>query len=212
MPVVNFTLQEVKSEDGETPPPTMASAPAAPHPRMSLHDVTRAFQQVPTPSPAPPKPAPSSSVSASASTSTSTHTAVSPGGAPSTPARVPSFLPPGPSGAMRPAFGAYPSPMMGHAPTPVMYPMMAPSPAPGPHPHAPHQMVSGPQPMYAQPMWVPVPGPQTPNMRPGPVPYPQPGSFVYAPGPQPGMYPAPPKISGAIRYLAGDLGHRRAAY
>jgi hypothetical protein len=37
-----FTLQEVKSEDGSTPPPS-----GPPPSRMSLHDVTRAFQQVP---------------------------------------------------------------------------------------------------------------------------------------------------------------------
>ncbi|KAH9075782.1 hypothetical protein EDB83DRAFT_2672257 [Lactarius deliciosus] len=47
LPSVPFTFQEVKSEDGETPPPTVSngSGPS----RMSLHDVTRAFQQVPPP-------------------------------------------------------------------------------------------------------------------------------------------------------------------
>ncbi|KAJ7919112.1 hypothetical protein B0H13DRAFT_261543 [Mycena leptocephala] len=41
---IPFTLQDVKSEDGGTPPPTTSIASS----RMSLHDVTRAFQQVPS--------------------------------------------------------------------------------------------------------------------------------------------------------------------
>ncbi|KAJ4487083.1 hypothetical protein C8J55DRAFT_558163 [Lentinula edodes] len=43
LPTVPFTSQDVKSEDGQTPPRrTVASC------RMSFHDVTRAFQEVPS--------------------------------------------------------------------------------------------------------------------------------------------------------------------
>ncbi|KAL1737900.1 hypothetical protein HDZ31DRAFT_70644, partial [Schizophyllum fasciatum] len=45
---LGFTLQEVKSEDGATPPPSLPHAPS----RMSLSDVTRAFQTVPGSAPA----------------------------------------------------------------------------------------------------------------------------------------------------------------
>ena len=56
---LGFTLQEVKSEDGATPPPSLPPQPS----RMSLSDVTRAFQTVPSSgstsqqkSPPPPEP------------------------------------------------------------------------------------------------------------------------------------------------------------
>ena len=38
LPFVPFTFQEVKSEDGEMPPPTRSNGPGPS--RMSLHDVT----------------------------------------------------------------------------------------------------------------------------------------------------------------------------
>lgn len=44
---VNFSIQDVKSEDGETPPSTLPTTAS----RMSLHEVTKAFQKVPSSSP-----------------------------------------------------------------------------------------------------------------------------------------------------------------
>jgi len=41
---VNFSIQDVKSEDGETPPSTLPTTAS----RMSLHEVTKAFQKVPS--------------------------------------------------------------------------------------------------------------------------------------------------------------------
>jgi len=128
-----FTLQDVKSEGGETPPP----APGTSSSRMSLHDVTRAFQQVP-----------------SSSTSTPNKPPISP---PSTIAPVarpsPSNYPyPMPPNNMRPTYGAYPSPMMSHSPSPTMvYPQMVSSPVPT------RIQGNGHTPMYnPAAMWVPV--------------------------------------------------------
>lgn len=130
---VPFTLQEVKSDDGTgTPPPVAASATPS---KMSLSDVTRAFQQVPTQS----------------------H-----GSASSTPPAAPP--PAGPQITRRPSYGyvqqppghvpgrppvpypSYPPPVMGSPAPTVVYPSnMAPSPAmrpmqlggqPGPYQHA----------------------------------------------------------------------------
>ncbi|KXN83574.1 hypothetical protein AN958_01139 [Leucoagaricus sp. SymC.cos] len=44
---VPFSVLDVKSEDGETPPPALPSTTS----RMSLHEVTKAFQKVPSSSP-----------------------------------------------------------------------------------------------------------------------------------------------------------------
>ncbi|KAI0048012.1 hypothetical protein FA95DRAFT_1141674 [Auriscalpium vulgare] len=169
---VPFSLQDVKSEDGETPPPTVSHVPAPS--RLSLHDVTRAFQTVPS------APAGPSTQKAPAQSSPLSHPAVP---------RQPSYPPPSsvPSN-MRPAYPGYPSPMMSHSPAPgVMYPM-APSPVSGP------MMMNGPSPQY----WMlPGPGGQTPGavMRPLPSPYPQ-----YMAYPSPGGPPmygagAPPPLA-----------------
>ncbi|KAF8226096.1 hypothetical protein L208DRAFT_1367561 [Tricholoma matsutake] len=170
-----FTLQEVKSEDGETPPPSVSAAPS----RMSLHDVTKAFQQVP-----------------SSSSSSSTSHRTPPITAPPT-TRPPNYaytLPPPPPNGMRP-YGAYPSQMLSHSPSPgVMYPHpMASSPVPNRMP------VNGHTPVYNPPMWMSMPGPSPQNhgnmMRamtsPYPaqlMPYPSPGTpAMYASQSSPGM-------------------------
>ncbi|KAI0322274.1 hypothetical protein OF83DRAFT_854838 [Amylostereum chailletii] len=185
LPAVPFSLQEVKSEDGSTPPPT---APTGSVPmRMSLHDVTRAFQQVP-PSPAPSvihKPTPQSIPSSLPPTSNAT-------------ANRPSGYPLPPPGGLRQAYPGYPSPMMSHSPAPqVMYShALAPSPAPGP------MMVNGPSSQYPQPMWVPVPPPsgQTPGpvMRPLPSPYPQ--QYIYPPQGAPHHVYTAPLPSSAMQH------------
>ncbi len=150
-------LQEVKSEDGETPPPTVAngSGPS----RMSLHEVTRAFQQV------PPPPAGSTTRKASpqspvvqSSTSGSVRHAIFPPHAQAVHSAVGG-----------PAYPPYGSPMLSHSPAPtLMYP----------HPMPPSHMMGGPSGPYHQPMWIhmagpPPPGGQTPGgiVRPLPSPY-----------------------------------------
>ncbi|KAI0067833.1 BCAS2-domain-containing protein [Artomyces pyxidatus] len=162
---VPFTLQEVKSEDGETPPPTVASA-SGPS-RMSLHEVTRAFQQVPSP------PAGSSTAKPATQPSPLSHTQ---------PMRHPGYPhPPVHPPNMRPAYPGYPSPMMSHSPTPMMYP----------HPMAPSP-VNGPPSPY--PMWL-VPAGQNPAvMRPVPSPYPPQYLTYSSPGVPPAMYGASPPV------------------
>ncbi|TFY82064.1 hypothetical protein EWM64_g1944 [Hericium alpestre] len=166
---VPFTLQDVKSEDGETPPPTVSSGPS----RMSLHDVTRAFQQVPSP--------PSGS-SSQKQTPTTSH----PNPAP----RQPSYHhPSGSNSGMRPAYPGYSSPMMSHSPAPtVMYPpVMTPSPVAGP------MMVNGPTPQYGHAVWMPATGTPGAVMRPVPAPSPYPTQWSYAPpGAPPAMYTTTP--------------------
>lgn len=170
-----FTLQEVKSEDGATPPPSIQPTPS----RMSLHDVTRAFQTVPS----------------SSSSSTPQQSSISPPSTASpitrTPSSFSSFTPAPQQNQQQqqhmrpPGYLPYGSPMMSPSPAPVMYAMgnpMAPRPMPNGTP-APQ-----PQPMYGQPVWMPV-GPQpapSPMMRPYPM-------MAYGPPPTPGaptMYPA----------------------
>ncbi|KAG5639296.1 hypothetical protein H0H81_004498 [Sphagnurus paluster] len=165
-----FTLQDVKSEDGETPPPSISAPPS----RMSLHEVTRAFQQVPQSSSSNPSPS---------------HR-TPPLSAP--PTRTPNYaygMPPPPTGPLRPGY-SYPAPMMGHNHNPGhMYPQMMPgSPAPGRMP------VNGHAPLYSQPMWMPIPAPNPQNhanmMRTMGSPYPAP-LMSYSPVPSP-MYGHPP--------------------
>lgn len=182
-----FTLQDVKSEDGETPPPPLPSAPS----RMSLHDVTRAFQTVPTSSSGSSQPQHRATFSPP-----STHAPV----ARPTTATYP--YPPVPQNSMRPAaYVPYPSPMMSHSPAPVMYghPMTS-SPVPS------RMQLNGHTPLYSQPMWMTVPPSSQPHsnmMRPvAPypaqmMPYPAPG---YGPQPPPpNMMPATPQAQNAGR-------------
>ncbi|CCM01645.1 uncharacterized protein FIBRA_03706 [Fibroporia radiculosa] len=167
---VPFTLHEVKSEDGGTPPPSGPGLSS----RMSSLDVTRAFQQVPP-----------SSTNSPLRSSTIPPISSPPNGAAARPNHP--YLPAMSNSNLRTPY-AYPSPMLGHAPSPtVMYPHMTSSPAPRP------MMVNGPPSPYAQPMWMPVQGPtgQPPGtmMRsPYPaqlMPYPSPGTPVYGPPPGP---------------------------
>ncbi|GLB36413.1 putative mRNA processing [Lyophyllum shimeji] len=150
-----FTLQEVKSEDGETPPPLVSAAPS----RMSLHDVTRAFQQVPSSSSSNPSPSHRTPPLAARPASRPSNYAYG-------------YAPP-PASAVRPSY-PYPSPIMSHSPSPgLVYPPLLPpgSPVPGRMP------VNGHAPLYSQPMWMPLPAGSTPQnqpsmMRPMASPYP----------------------------------------
>ncbi|KAF8971529.1 hypothetical protein BDZ97DRAFT_1786963 [Flammula alnicola] len=173
-----FTLQDVKSEDGETPPPSLPSAPS----RMSLHDVTRAFQTVPT-----------SSSTSSQPPHRATFSPPSTQAPVARPTTAPYAYSPAPQSNMRPAYVTYPSPMM--SPAPVMYGLpMASSPVPS------RMQVNGHTPLYSQPMWMTMPGPSQTHgslMRPVPSPYPaqmmaypSPG---YAPQPPPNMMPTTPQ-------------------
>ncbi|ESK98469.1 hypothetical protein Moror_219 [Moniliophthora roreri MCA 2997] len=172
-----FTLLDVKSEDGETPPPTLPTAPS----RMSLHDVTRAFQQVPT---------------SSSSSSGSHRPTISPPSTTAPVARPPQgynySTPNASTPNVRPNYQYHPSPMMSHSPAPAMYHPMNGSPVPS------RMAVNGHTPMYS-PVWMPLPNPasQTPNpmMRPG-MPSPYPPVMYPSPGPQT-MYPMPPNMQNA---------------
>ncbi|KAJ7169544.1 hypothetical protein C8R46DRAFT_1089137 [Mycena filopes] len=186
---IPFTLQDVKSEDGGTPPPTTSIASS----RMSLHDVTRAFQQVP-----------------SSSSNSSLRPPISPPSTSAPVARPPTYpypLPPPPNQMMRPNYGY--SPMMGSPSQNMMYPM-APSPVPSrmgmnglPVNGMPvnGMPVNGHAPLYSQPVWM-APQNHAGMMRPmnSPYPpmmgYPSPGgSPMYAPQPQP-MQNAPQQPNG----------------
>lgn len=161
-----FTLQDVKSDDGETPPPSSSVVAS----RMSLHEVTRAFQQVP-----------SSSSSSNATTQRSTP--LSPPPSNGTVTRPPTFAypVPSPNPNMRPQYAGYPSPMS-HSPSPTM---IYPSPVPG------RMSVNGHSPMYsAPPLWVPLP-PSSTQQHPGmmrPMASPYPGQMM--PYPSPGAGPS----------------------
>ncbi|KIJ68652.1 hypothetical protein HYDPIDRAFT_24910 [Hydnomerulius pinastri MD-312] len=147
-----FTIQEVKSEDGETPPPTSSAVSS----KISLHDVTRAFQQVPpssnTPSHRPPPLSPSSA----------SGPITRPSGF-----NYPSPLQP-PGVPMRPHYPAFSSPMLAHSPSPtLLYPPAAPSPVP-------RMPMNGHSQVYGQHMWMPMQTSQNHNgaVRPVPSPYP----------------------------------------
>ena len=141
---------------------------------MSLHDVTRAFQQVP-----------SSSASSSSNNATSLRPTISPPSTTAPVARPPTYTYPNQN--MRPAYSPYP-PMMSHTPSPIMYP----SPIPN------RMAVNGHAPMYAPQVWMPMPTSSPQNavgvMRPVPVPSPYPAQLVPYPSPggQPMYMPPPP--------------------
>ncbi|TFK41350.1 hypothetical protein BDQ12DRAFT_436340 [Crucibulum laeve] len=167
-----FTIQDVKSEDGETPPPSIPSVPS----RMSAHEVTRAFQTVP---------------SSSSSTTSSHRTPLSPPLTNAPVARPPTTYAYSPMSAnnMRPAYASYPSPMMSHSPAPpVMYPHpMNSSPVPSRMP------VNGHTPLYSQPMWMTMTGPsQNPGNMMRPMPSPYPAQLMSYPSPGTPMYGLPP--------------------
>lgn len=145
---------------------------------MSLHDVTKAFQQVPS----------------SSSSSSAQHAApLSPSKAAGPVARPPGYsynpLPP-PAANIRPSYASYPSPMMNHSPSPTLVYSHAMSPSP-----VPRMQQNGHSP-FNQPLWMPVPGPQsqTPGNMMRPVPSPYPGQMVAYPTPGgPSMYAAHPQ-------------------
>ncbi|KAG1783682.1 hypothetical protein EV702DRAFT_1054926 [Suillus placidus] len=180
-----FTLQDVKSEDGETPPPTSAANVPS---KMSLHDVTRAFQQVPT----------SSNAATRSSSTLPSSSAAGPISRPSNYTYGPVHPP---SMSVRSPFPY--SPMIAHSPspTPLVYP--PPSPAPrGPNGHSP--MFGG-----GQPIWVPLPsqshsGAVRPVASPYPtqlMAYPSPNGVpsMYGPPPMPHGSQSPPQINGAAQ-------------
>ena len=204
LPSVSFMLQEVKSEDGETPPPTSSNGPGPS--RMSLHEVTRAFQQVPPP--------PAGSITGKASPQPPSIQSSTSGSN-----RHPAFAqPPQPVHSVvgGPAYPPYSSPMLSHSPAPtLMYP----------HPIAPNQIMGGPSAQYPQPMWFPMaaPGGQTPGppLRQLHSPYPPHASYI--PYPSPGAYapsqPGPPgplpngaqnrSRPGAPAGLSPNMSHSR---
>lgn len=197
---VPFTLQEVKSEDGGTPPPP-SSGPVAPPSRLSVHEVTRAFQQVP-PSPASTAPTPAlrsmAAIGPPAMKATSPHPYIQQ--LPRSPvySMHPHVAPP-PNSNMRPNYPVFhPSPLVS-SPAPGPYPNMLPSPVlGGPVPMPPH-----PQTPFGQPVWIPVsaPTPQ-PNggvMRGPPPPQGSPyGAPVFHGLPPPAVYPSHATPSGAL--------------
>ncbi|TFK57470.1 hypothetical protein OE88DRAFT_1651206 [Heliocybe sulcata] len=158
-----FTVAEVKSEYGETPPPTAPGMSS----RMSIQDVTRAFQQVPS----------------SSSSSSTQRMPLSPPTTFSAPRPMPLPYPPPPHSGMRPAYATYPSPMLSSPSPTVVYPThMAPSPVPGRMP------VNGHAPQYSQ-VWVPVPAPPGGMMR--AVPYGSPMMAYPSPISATPLYPPP---------------------
>ncbi|KAF8591969.1 hypothetical protein K439DRAFT_1656414 [Ramaria rubella] len=184
LPSIPFTVQDMKSEDGETPPPT---APAPPPSRLSLQEVTRAFQQVPdTPaSTAAPRPP-----------SYAQTPLLSPGSGHPHRSNQPVAISLPPQHSVRSTYGPYSHPLVGHSPSPtLMY-------APGvPSPVIHHRMtVNGPSPPITHGMWLPTPPPpptQTgPFMRPTGAP--PPAQLMY-PSPGPGTSPGAP----------GQMMHRR---
>jgi serine/arginine repetitive matrix protein 2 len=217
MAAIPFTLQDVKSEHGGTPPPASSSSSRIPY------DVTRAFQQVPTPS--------SSSSTVIAQPSSSSPNAAN------RLTRQPSYGFPSPSVAngSRPLYPVYAAPNMGTPSPGMMYPVtMAQSPLARPVPmngHSPqHQPQYQPQPQpqvqpqhQAQPqqqyqvaqqypMWVPVHHTGAPGSPMAPVHYmhnpyaPAPQGMVYASTPPAGMYQgmyaAPPPVTHAHAQVA----------
>ncbi|KAK7064503.1 hypothetical protein R3P38DRAFT_2824912 [Favolaschia claudopus] len=208
---IPFTLQDVKSEDGGTPPPP-TTAPS----RMSLTDVTRAFQQVPSSS--------SSSLRPTISPPSTTAPVARPTPAPAAAAAAYSYsLPPPPSQMMRPNYAQY-SPMMSSPTTPMMYPM-APSPVPA-RMSVNGMAVNGHPTLYGQPVWMAPP--QNPMngamMRPVASPYPQmmtypapASSQMYAPQqPQPMQNPSQanpnaPRGRG-MPMMSPALQHQNAMY
>ena len=183
LPSIPFTVQDMKSEDGETPPPT---APAPAPSRLSLQEVTRAFQQVPgapTPVANATRPPSYAQTPLLGSGSTQGHRSNQP---------VAISLPP--QHGVRPAFTPYSHSMVGHSPSPTL--MYAPGiPSPGAH----HRMtVNGPSPPMAHGMWLPTPPPSS-----------QTGSFmrpVGAPTHTQMMYPLAPGTSPGV---PGQMMHRR---
>ncbi|KAF9243884.1 hypothetical protein BU15DRAFT_71996 [Melanogaster broomeanus] len=174
-----FTIQEVKSEDGETPPPTSAAIPS----KISLHDVTRAFQQVPP------------------SSNTSSHRPPLSPLTPSGPITRPSSFsyPPHlhtPGVPMRTHYAPFPS---AHSPSP---PMLYPPPtATSPIPRPPINQSQA----YNQHMWVPMQTPQNNGaVRSVGSPFPAQMVAYPTPTPAPSLYTAlpshqnvPPAANGA---------------
>ncbi|KAJ3814994.1 hypothetical protein F5876DRAFT_31560 [Lentinula aff. lateritia] len=173
LPTVPFTIQDVKSEDGQTPPPTTVASS-----RMSLHDVTRAFQQVPS----------SPSISSHRPTISPPSTTAPVARPTPTYNYLPTPVQP-PNQNARPQYPYHPPPMMSHSPAPSAM-FSHPSPIPN------RMQVNGQAPLYS-PVWMPLQNPNaqnSPMMRPMTASYPPPSMMPYHPSPgapQP-MYALPP--------------------
>jgi serine/arginine repetitive matrix protein 2 len=193
-----FTLQDVKSEDGETPPPSVSSAPS----RMSLHDVTRAFQQVPassSPSPSTHRGPPLSQTSVAAPLVQ----------------RPPTYgytLPPPLNHGMRPNFVPYSSSMVTASPnSPIVYPHTLPtSPVPS------RMQINGHTPLYSQSLWMPLAGPPAQNhgrmMRPLASQYSTP-LVPYPPSSTPTLYapPLPSTVQNSLQQNGSQTRGRMPA-
>lgn len=169
-----FTLQDVKSEDGETPPPTSAANVPS---KMSLHDVTRAFQQVPT----------SSNTATRSNSTLPSSSATGPISRPSNYTYGPVHPP---SMGIRPPYPY--SPMMAHSPSPTLvYPPASP---------VPRVPVNGHSPMFGggQPIWVPLQQSQSHSGAVRQVASPYPTQLMAYPSPNgvPSMYGPPPMPHG----------------
>ena len=165
--------------DGKLSEPTVRSSNGSHPSKMSLSDVTRSFQQVPTPS------------GASTNVDSARNVIKSPASPPTLrqPTVTLATAQPMLSMGMQPPYNGY-SPMLSSPSPNMMYPpAMTPSPIPRP-------MVPNAQsPQYATPMWVPMPPPGM-QMRPMAGPYgpqlmPYPASSMYPP-PPPNMQGTPP--------------------
>ncbi|GJJ09595.1 hypothetical protein Clacol_003818 [Clathrus columnatus] len=198
LPFIPSAVQDMKSEDGETPPPT---APAPPS-RLSQQEVARAFQQVPESSASRPSTYPHNPF-------------LSQHHRPNHP-----MIPPAAARSGYPS-SYHPHSVMGHSPSPTL--IYAPSMAsPVPHQRIP---VSGPSPPITSGVWLPTPPPvpsQPGNyLRPAgvlpPPPqmaYPSPGSApnqmlhhripLMAPGSLP---PAPQPPQGGGLYTPAQMHH-----
>lgn len=186
---VPFSIHEVKSEDGGTPP---LPGPVAPPSRMSASEVTRAFQTVPSGPSNALRPNPFSPGMGSPLN----------GHKPLKPTPIGHPQPPMDPGVPRPHYIGYPSHMHGHSPSPptLVYSHVMPS-----------TMQSPATTPYGQPVWMPLPPQQGPQMmRPQPSsPY-SPQLMPYSmPGVQNGMYPPPtaaqPQPSPYTRPMGSQL-------
>jgi len=145
-----FVLPDVKSGKGTTPSPSLPSAPS----RMSIHEVTRAFQQVPTS-------AANNNQPSRDKVQISPPTTNAPVARPAPANPTATYPYPAPQNNIRPVYAHYPSPMLTHSPAPVMYSHMAPSPVQ-------NRMPNGHPPMYNT--WMPAQS--SPMMRSIPQSYP----------------------------------------
>ena len=168
---VPFSIHEVKSEDGGTPPPSGSAMTPS---RMSASDVTRAFQTVP--------PASSNSLTPPSLRNGGFSSALtSPMGMSKTLKPTSSMNGQQPSQTLRPSYVAYSSPLTSHSPSPtLMYPA-----------HMPNGMQTATAGATYHTVWMPF-GPQPPSQlaRQPSSPY-SPSVMPYHPPAQNGLFQGP---------------------